>query len=263
MMSSFMKNGVWMLSLALAALGSACGGKNASQVDEAILRYQVAQNLLAKGETTQGLSELIQAEALDPKNSEIQNLLGLAYLQNGRPIEGEEHLRKAVNLDPKFSDAQNHLCAVLISAEKYDEAIAHCSKAVENVVYATPERAYHNMGLAYVKKGDNVKAAESFKKALLHNRNFVLSHKSLGNLLQGQKKYQEALSHFEEASGACKASPKGAWGEECSEVYYQLAVTYVKLKNRPKAVAAFKTCVEEDDKSGYAQKCRDNLKILD
>ena len=66
----------------------------------------------------------------------------------------------------------------------------------------------------------------------------------------------------EVAASACDASGKGAWGNECPEVYYQLALGYLKLKNRAKAQAAFRSCADADIKGDYAKKCREKLEIM-
>ncbi len=233
-----------------------CAGKDPKKVEQAQTQYQVAQDLLQRGEGTQGLSVLFQASRLDPSNAEIQNLLGLELQRQDRLDQAEEHLRKAVGLEPNFSEAHNNLCALLIRKEKFDEAIANCEKAVENVLYPTPERAYYNMGLAYQKKGDETKAIESFRKGLIHNAQFVLIHKSLGTIYVQQGKTAEAVKEFEAAASACSAAGKGAWGGECPEIYYQLGLGYLKLKQSAKAQTAFRNCAEADLKGEYGKKCR-------
>ncbi|MFH1018053.1 MAG: tetratricopeptide repeat protein [Pseudomonadota bacterium] len=238
----------------LVALG--CAGKDPKKVEQAQTQYQVAQELLQKGETTQGLSLLLQAAQLDPSNAEVQNLLGLELQRQDRLDQAEAHLRKAVALGPNYSEGLNNLCVLLIQIEKYDDAIASCRKAVENVLYATPERAYQNMGIAYQKKGDEVKAIESFRKGLIHNPQFVLSRKSLALIYIERGKLPEAVKEFEGAASACSAAAKGAWGNECPEIYYQLGLGYLKLKERAKAQAAFRSCAEADQKGDYGKKCR-------
>lgn len=240
-----------------------CSSDKPKQAKEAELHSQLAQNLLNKGEATQALAELLRAEQLDPKNPEIQNLLGLAYSEKDLLDDAERCFRKAVELDKDYSEARNHLCAVFITRGRYDDGIAECSKAVENVLYATPERAYHNMGYAYEKKGNVPKAIESYQKGLIHNRNFVLSRKALADIYTQQKKYPQAKAELENARKACEASPKGAWGTACPDSLYLLGMTYVKLKQRASAAEVFKECMKSDEEGDYGKKCRDNLKALE
>ena len=177
-----MKQGTTIVLMLLLVAFSGCGPSKEKRAKESAMRYRIAHDLFYKGDTTQAMSELLKAEKLTPDNPDIQNLLSLAYAQRGMTKEAEKHARMAIKLDPEFSEARNHLCAIMIDEKRYDEAIAECTKSVENVTYATPERPYHNMGIAYERKGDSAKAIESYKKALLHNRNFVLSRRSLASV---------------------------------------------------------------------------------
>jgi type IV pilus assembly protein PilF len=248
------------LVLALGPLG--CMGTDPKRADQAMVHYQVAYDLSTKGEMTQSMSEALKASELDPDNSIIQSFVGLLFYQRGEYEKAEEYLRKSVKLDPKYSEAQNNLCLLLGEKGKYDEAILHCTKAIENVTYATPERAYHNMGVAYERKGDLAKATESYKKGLIHNKNFVKTLRNLAVIYLNQKDTKDAQPLLESASVACNKSPRGAWGPDCAEVHYRLAMLYVQMKKRDRVAAELKNCVNaEDEKGVYGQKCRTTLKI--
>ena len=252
-----------MKYILMATLLTACAqSKTVKNVKEAGIRLQVGQQLLLKGENNQAMSELLKAVQLNPDDAEIQNTLGLAYAQRGDMNNAQRHFQKAVNLEPEYSEARNHLCAIYVEQERYPQAIEECNEAVKNVIYATPERAYHNMGIAYERMGNLPKAIESYRKGLLHNENFVLSRKSLGKIYLNQKHYGKAMKELEIGKTACKASPPGAWGTECPDTYYHLALTYVKLKERSKAVAAFENCVDSDKQGEYGTKCRKHLTVL-
>ncbi len=243
-----------------------CAGsksKDMARVEQSAMHYRVAQDLLMKGQTTRAMAELHRAEKLSDKEPEIHNLFGLAYLQLTETEKAKKRFERAIELDPEFSEAHNHLAVILIEQKQYDQAVIHARKAVENLNYTTPERAYHNMGIAYRRKGDLNAAIKSFNKALLHNSNFVMSRNELGQILMEKEKYRQAASVLKPASATCDASPKGAWRDECSQAYYNLARVYVKLRKRNQAVSAFRNCVKADDGEGaYAQKCRSNLEIL-
>lgn len=261
-----MKTTKTILILGLGLLISACGAgksQNLANVEQAAMHYRVAQDLLLKGETTRAMAELHRAEKLSDKEPEIHNLFGLAYLQLAETDQAQARFEKAIELDPEYSEAHNHLAVILIEKKEYDKAIVHARKAVENLNYTTPERAYHNMGIAYRRKGDLNSAINAFQKALLHNANFVMSRNELGQILMEKEKYTQAAGVLKPASATCDASPQGVWQDECPQAYYNLARVYVKLKKRNQAVAAFRNCVKADDREGaYAQKCRSNLEIL-
>lgn len=241
---------------------SACA-QDPKQIEQADIHFRVARQLLAKNETTQAMAEAVRAEKLDSQNAEIQNFLGLLYVQRRELDKAEKYFRRSIKLDPKYSEAQNHLCALYIERENYDQAIAHCTKAVENVMYGTPERAYHNMGIAYQRKGNTKQAIEAYRKGLIHNRNFVMSLKSLGKLYFNQGNYKKAVRTLGRAAKVCKASPKGSWLTECPESHYQLAIAFVKLQKRKQAMAAFQDCINSSwgSEERYGKKCRARLKL--
>jgi type IV pilus assembly protein PilF len=250
-----------ILLLGFSMIQVACVDR-AKRSEEAMVHFQIAQQLIAKDESTQALSEAIKAAATDPDNAEIQNFLGLLYAQRAENEKAEACFRKSIHADGKYSEARNNLCWLLAEKGSYDEAIQQCTQAVENVTYATPERAYHNMGIVFERKGDVPKAIDAYKKGLIHNKNFVKSLRNLSKIYLTQNAPRESFPLLEAASKACNASPRGAWGYDCPEVHYQLAMLYVQMKKRDRVIAELKDCVKADDEKGaYGQKCRTSLKI--
>jgi len=258
-----MKKHAIALGLVVAiSLLSACG-RSVKRMEEADVHFRASKSLHAKGEVIQSLAEALKAEKSDPKNEEVQNFLGLLYAERGDSELAMQHFEKSVKLKPDYSEGQNNLCAFLIQFNRPDEAIDHCQKAVQNVTYATPERAYNNMAMAYEKKGDSTKAAEMHSKALLHNKKFVYSLLYLGKIAYDKRDYKKASEHFGSADEACVASPKGSWGSACSEAQYRYALTLLQLKETPQAVGAFERCTVSDTTANndFKSKCEKSLKM--
>ncbi len=237
-------------------------GPGPKRIEQAELKFNVAKKLYQNGEETQAMANLIEAAKLDPQNSELNNYLGLVYYQKGQSKEALKHLRKAVDLNPKYSEAQNNLCALYSEENQNAKALVHCEKAVSNLLYATPERAYHNMGLIYEKQGEIKKAKERFQKATKVNAKFVLSLNSLGKISTMENNLEDAQKYFSQAAQVCLNSPVGIWSMECSLSHYELAMAYIGLKERQKAIVSFEHCLQTKDNSQkIKQKCKDNLKL--
>ena len=241
---------------------SACG-RNPKRMEEADVHFQASKSLHAKGEVIQSLAEALKGAKVDPKNEEIQNFLGLLYAERGDTALALEHFEKSVKAKSDYSEGHNNLCAFLLQENKPDQALDHCQKAVQNVTYATPERAYNNMAMAYEKKGDSAKAAEMHGKALLHNKKFVFSLNYLGKTAYDKRDYKKAKEYLTSADEACVASPKGSWGSACPESQYHLALTLLQLKETPQAVMAFEHCQASNSSptNEYKIKCEKSLRM--
>ncbi|MEZ4703945.1 MAG: tetratricopeptide repeat protein [Bdellovibrionota bacterium] len=245
------------VSLSLAA----CGGKRVERSEDAVLQYRVAQKLYLRGDEAQALKEAMDAEKLDSKNEEIQNFLGLLYASKNLLPQAETHFKKAISLKADYSEAHNNLCGFLYQQARYDEALKHCQEALKSVTYATPERPYHNMGLIYEKTQQQKQALESYEKAVSMNPNIVLSLKPLGKHFYEEKNYTRARELLSSADQACQAATAGAWGQECPESQYILALTYIQLRQRKEAISALEHCIASDQKGEYQQKCRKSLDL--
>ena len=247
--------------LLVFSLFAACGPSPKS-IEEAEVSLRVAKQFYGKNDLVQALSNAMKAREQDPKNPEVHNFLGLIHVQRNNYLEAEKSFKQAVRLDPKFSEAQNHACVVLTQNGKLDEAIQHCQKAVDNILYATPERAYHNMAIAYEKKGNKEKAVESYQKGLNYNKKFVMSLNALGALYVSERKYFEALPPLEQAASVCNQSPKGIWQNECPSAHYQLAMAYISLQKREKAITSLEDCLKSSENNAeILSKCRSSLKV--
>lgn len=251
---------IFLISFVLVFSLVACG-RSPKRIEEGDVHFQASKRLYTKGETIQSLAEAEKAAEADDKNEEVQNFLGLLYLERGDTAKAEEHYQRAIKVKPDYSEARNNYCALLIQLNRHEEGLEHCQKAVENVTYTTPERAYNNMALIYQKMGESQKVADMHQKALLHNKNFVFSLLYLGKNSYINRDYEKAKGFLAKADEACVAAPKGSWGASCPESQYQLALTYLQLKQTPDAVQAFEHCLSTDVAGEFKSKCEKSLRM--
>lgn len=99
--------------------------------------FDIAFDLINKGQLEAGIAEWKEVLELDPLNAKAHNNLGLALLQQGKLAEGTTQFQKALEVNPDFGDAQFNLGAALLRVDKLDEAIPHLQRALElNPAYA-------------------------------------------------------------------------------------------------------------------------------
>ncbi len=232
-------------------LGCGSGSLKREQAD---LHLQIGTGHLLKGHYPQALAELQEAERLDPDSALIQNNLGLAYFM-GKHLElAQQHLYKALVLNPKYSDARNNYGRLFIELTRYDDAITELTQVTKDLTYSNPEKAFVNLGLAYLKKGEIKTALNNFKKSLEANNRFCPGHNYYGQALFQLQKYHEAIESFETALRLCN--------NHYDEAHYFSALSYFKIGQREKAIARLQEVSKLYPESEYAPKAQAMLKIL-
>jgi adenylate cyclase len=82
---------------------------------------------------------------------------------------------RAVELDPNSANAHHHLCLTLRFADRPDEAIPVCKKAIRLEPYA-PASYYYNLGMAYLATEQCEEAISACEEALRRGSNNLLAH---------------------------------------------------------------------------------------
>jgi type IV pilus assembly protein PilF len=177
-----------------ATVLAGCAGPSADRKKEADARMRMGVTYLEQRNLPMAMRELTKASELDPGNPEIDMTLGLAYKERGDMSKAEEYLRKAIDKKSDYADARNNLGILLAERKAWDPAIREFEAAAANVMYATPERAYFNLGEAYRAKGDPANAEGAYRRALRANDRFAPAYTALSGVLGGQGKWNDAAS---------------------------------------------------------------------
>ena len=177
-----------------AAILAGCAGPSADRKKEADARMRMGITYLEQRNLPSAMRELTKASELDPGNPEVDMSLGLAYQARGDLPKAEEHLRRAIDKKPDYAEARNNLGIVLAERKMWDEAIREFEAAAANVMYATPERAYFNLGEAYRAKGDPAGAEGAYRRALRANDRYAPAYTALSRVLGAQGKWNDAAS---------------------------------------------------------------------
>ena len=105
----------------------------------------------------------------DPRHKEAHYSLGRLYALQRKYRQAEEEFREAIRIDPDYSEAHNYLGAMLALQDRWTDAIESYRRALSNPLYATPDIAWFNLGLALAHEGDMEKATQAFEDALRIN----------------------------------------------------------------------------------------------
>lgn len=168
---------------------------------EANSLYELGMSHLVTGDIQSAFVKFNEVLIIKPKHVKALNGLGYVYMSLSDIKKAEESFRKAVKVDNSFAEASNNLCYVLYAQNMIDEAIAACNKALENPLYATPEKAYYNLGRSYHKKGNYARAIKSFENAIRRNRSFIPGYFAQALSYNANKQYGKAAETMNLAVG--------------------------------------------------------------
>lgn len=136
------------------------------QVQLVQTNVQLANEYLQRGKPEFAMEKLNKALAIDPDNSQANNMMAVLQWRLKNYDAAEEHFKRALGEDGKNSEAQNNYGAFLCERNRVDEAEKWFRRAVSNPLYHTPAAAYENAGLCFYKVKAYAKAETDFREAL-------------------------------------------------------------------------------------------------
>ncbi len=242
-----------LLILALTFTLTGCGANKVQLKEEAKIHYDLGSLYFRDGKTVPALKELMQAVEKDPKNAAYRNLLGLTYYSKNLIAKAEEEYLAAIKLDPKLSGAHINLGVVYLRQSRWDEAIKEFDSGLSNVLYATPEIAYTNMGWAYYNKGDYETALRAFNRAIESNPRYVMAYYNQGLAYLSLGKDRKAVKAFTEA---IEIFP------DFIDAHYNLGLAYLKLEEKDNARKSFQKVIDLPSEGDLRRSAIENLEQL-
>lgn len=112
------------LSLSLPAYADDPGGPSLNE------RLNNARKAIAASNWRTAMFELTQAQREDPRNADVQNLLGYAYRKGSPPDlrKAFEHYAMALKLDPRHKGAHEYIGEAYLMDKKPAEAQKHLAE---------------------------------------------------------------------------------------------------------------------------------------
>jgi type IV pilus assembly protein PilF len=244
-----------MALVAMALVLAACTAVQTGQRTRAEALRDLGEARLVDGAPRAALRELLEAERLNPSDPRVHNLLGLAYDGLDRRDLAARHYARALELKPDFSEARNNLAVVLLKQARYDEAISHLERILEDLLYPTPQVAACNLGWAYYRTGRQQAAEQNYRRALAYyekgtppDQTFVRALVGLGRVLLVQERAEEALEPLQTAAGLIP---------ERAEIHFELGRAYAVLGDKANARVALDKVIRLAPESDWATKARE------
>ncbi len=172
--------------------------------DKSAQKMGNAQLILTKATQHHGAGQFDEAETLYkkilrtvPRHFEVLNLLGVLFLQTGKPDSAVELISKATDINPDVPESHNNLGLALQGVGRAEDALGSFQKALD-IMPDYPD-AQMNLGTALHELGRLDAAVESYQKAVAIHPVFPEAHNNLGYALHELGQYEEAAANFQKA----------------------------------------------------------------
>lgn len=205
-------------SLLTACVSTTSGSFNPEVSEQEALQdyLRLSAGYLEQGDLANARRHLNNAEAIDPRNSEIYGLRGLVYSRSGDLDLAEENFQKSLRLDSDNSQTRNNYAAVLYSNGHYEDAYEQLEIVVQDTEYRGRPQAFENLGLAALRLGREEDAHYAFGRAVQLNPNQVRSLLELSELSLNRGEIRQAQSYYQSYQTVTRfynlnTSSRGLW----------------------------------------------------
>ena len=175
--------------------------RNLDKQEIARVRTSLAAQYIRKNELDTAQQQLEKAFAADSRYAPAYDMMGVLLQQEGSSInlqKADQYFKKAIMLDKEFVQANNNYGVYLSQTKRYREAASQFEIAGAALGYEGRIGALENLGRTYLQLGERDAAAKAFLRALDGNRNSIIAHIELVDLLLEQQRVPQAQRLYDE-----------------------------------------------------------------
>ena len=199
--------------------------------NRAAIHTELGASYYARGQYAVALEELNEAIRVDSSYATAYSVLGLVYMELREDDVAVRNFEQALRLSPNDSETNNNYGWFLCQRNRIDESVKYFMVAVQNPLYATPDRSYVNAGQCLLKKNDLAGAEDMFNKALRVQPRNPQALYNMGNLSYTRGQLIEAKSYLAQLAQVSQDTAESLWlglrvarklGEKNAETTYAL-----------------------------------------
>jgi type IV pilus assembly protein PilF len=139
------------------------------------------------------------------------NMRGLIYMEVGEDVRARQAFERALEIRPNDPETSNNFGWFLCNRKQPAEALAYFQRALEDRLYQSPDKPLVNAGICTRRLGDNVKAENFFRRALLVQPQHPLALFNLADLAYLRGDVKLSKSHLDRAIAAGAATAETLW----------------------------------------------------
>lgn len=266
-------------ALALAAplfsvgfTAGACSAAPSSSPDAAqrsLGEYDLAREAFQRGKLREALEHVQASLELDEENQDAAYLGAITLLafcaaaedaaasSDCRLEDAERYARQALEISPEMRDAKNTLGVILVHQGRYDEAVEVLKPLANDILYASPENAWGNLGWAYLLRGNTDEAIDALRRSVAAQPLFCVGQYRLG--LAYEKKGEPALAREALTKAVETQRPECQRLQDAFDVRARVAL---KLGQPDDARADLLRCRDIGASTKVGQRCAAQLRSL-
>jgi type IV pilus assembly protein PilF len=218
--------------------------------------YDLAMDHIQNGRVELGLRELLAAERLDPRDENIQNMLGITYYQKGRVADGERHLLHALEMQPDYHEARFNLTVLLLRESRWKECIEQSQQLFDDPTFVAPWRALTTRGWCEYKSGNVDEARRLLQLSRDYDSGDWSTLLNLGILEADQGNRKQAIALFQQV-----LSLRPGTGPE-AEANYRLGELFASLGEKERAASHLAAALEKAPNGPWGRKSEESLQRL-
>ena len=183
------------------ALNSCASVPVQNEEKEADYHYKMGIVSLGEGNLQTAYVEFQKTLQLKPNYKDAVVNLGYIHLQFEEYEKARELFLRAISIDSQFSDAFTYLGITYIKMRQWKEAIEPLKKALSNVLYKTPGKAFYYLGMAYYRSGLLDEAIDAFKDSIKRSPSTPDAYYGLSLAYNKSGRYGDSAAAIERAIG--------------------------------------------------------------
>lgn len=157
------------------------------------------------------LEELTLAISINPSYAQAYSTRGLVLYHVKEMESAEKDFRQAIDLDGKDPEINNNYGWFLCRIGKEKESIAYFQRAIDNILYQTPESAYLNIGTCYARMGELDLAEAAIRKNLRLAQDNPQALFQLATISYKRGNYEAAREHLRSVVRVNEPSAEILW----------------------------------------------------
>jgi len=259
-----------LVALALSLVScSAAPGSSPEAAQRSIGEYDLARDAFQRGQLREALDHVQKSLDLDEENGDAAYLGAITLLAFCAAVEdpkastdcrlkdAERFARQALEVNPEMRDAKNTLGVILVHQGRYDEAVEVLKPLANDILYASPENAWGNLGWAYLLRGNIDEAIDALRRSVAAQPLFCVGQYRLG--LAYEKKGEPALAR-EALTKAVETQRPDC--QRLQDAFDARARVAIKLGQADEARADLLRCRDIGASTRVGQRCAVQLRSL-